>query len=101
MSFFAPNFLFGLKLLSINLALRGSGSKVVMESQTYLPLTMDTPLQVLNPFTWFERGSGLVDDGINSRCRNYSDLMLGFYSKVNLKWVEEDRFYSYDEIKHL
>ena len=58
-----PQFLFGLKNMQSNVAVKTSSNKISFENIGYIPISINKVSDLVNPFCLFKQISGLEDVG--------------------------------------
>ena len=98
-SIWMPQFLFGFKNVQSNVAFKTSSNKISLENCGYLPISINSFSDLVNPFSLLRQLSGFDDYGNVHPCSSSNTLWLGLYSKHSIKYNSEVQKFDIHELK--
>lgn len=94
-----PQFLFGLRNVQTNIAIKTSNNKISLENHGYIPLQVNKVSDLINPICLLKSVLGVEDNGNVQPCPSSNTCWLGLYSKHSIKYNDELQKYDLHEIK--
>lgn len=94
-----PQFILGFKNVQTNVAIKTSSNKISFENCGYLPVTIRSFSDLVNPLAYFKQLTAFDDVGNVQPCSSSNTTWLGLYSKHSILYNDELQKFDLHELK--